>query len=222
MTASLAAPVAEVVHSLVYSQGETPSKWVSRNALVMENPSTPAGPFGYENLGGFITELRAVACHFLKAESRNPTLTPTALVNTALRRAKPAEMDWKDVTWENRAQFFCHLTSHMRRALVDRARHHKARGRDRVEYLPPDDPQLLNLAWSAEEHPEQYLILEEAREAMTTTDPELAEVLDLFYYLKVSIRDIARIRQCCEKTVDRDLRRARVQLRILYKERAAA
>ncbi len=188
----------------------------------MESYSSPNEPISYENLGVFISELRALACHFLRAESRNPTLTPTALVSTALRRAKPLNMDWGEVRWENRTQFFSHLSSHMRRALVDRARHRKARGRDRVEYLTPDDPHLLNRAWDAEERPEEFLILDEARTELAEINPGLAEVIALFYDLRLPTKEIARIRNCCEKTVDRELGRARVQLRMLYKERATA
>ena len=188
----------------------------------MESLSSTVEPISYENLGVFISELRALACHFLRAESRNPTLTPTALVNTALRRAKPLNMDWGEVRWENRAQFFSHLSSHMRRALVDRARHRKARGRDQVEYLAPDDPHLLNRAWDAEERPEEFLILDEARTELAAINSGLAEVIALYYDLRLPTKEIARIRDCCEKTVDRDLGRARVQLRMLYKERAIA
>ncbi len=187
-----------------------------------ESDPLPSGPIGYDNLAEYFSELRALAHHFLQAESRNPTLTPTALVSTALRRAKPGDTDWLDVTWENRAHFFSTLSSHMRRALVDRARHRKAKGRDKVDYLAPDDPQLLNLAWNAEERPEEFLILDEARTKLAEMNPDLAEVLALFYDLKVSTGDIARIRHCCEKTVDRDLRRGRALLKILYKERATA
>ena len=42
-----------------------------------ESDPLPSGPIGYDNLAEYFSELRALAHHFLQAESRNPTLTPT-------------------------------------------------------------------------------------------------------------------------------------------------
>src|SRR4029450_7655870 len=63
-------------------------------------------------------ELKRLAHRYMRGERAGHTLQTTALVNEAyLRLAK-----WKDVHWQNRAQFFAASAQMMRRILVDFAR----------------------------------------------------------------------------------------------------
>jgi len=46
----------------------------------------------------------------------------------------------------------------------------------------------------------------------------LVKVIEQYYYLNYSIPDIARFAKVSEKTVDRDLKRARITLQRIMKE----
>ena len=63
-------------------------------------------------------QLRRRAAAYLRAERRDHTLQPTALVNEAYLRL----VDQRHVDWQNRAQFFGLASEMMRRILVDHAR----------------------------------------------------------------------------------------------------
>jgi hypothetical protein len=92
-----------------------------------------------DDLRNLVGELRMMARQLLDRESHRHSFTPTALAMTALRRAKLEEQSWQEVRWENRAHFFSALAMAMRHALIDHARRRKARGRDNIVYLPPDE-----------------------------------------------------------------------------------
>jgi RNA polymerase sigma factor (TIGR02999 family) len=63
-------------------------------------------------------ELRKLAGGYLQDERADHTLQATALVHEAYIRL----VDWKNVSWQNRAHFFALAAQVMRRILVDHAR----------------------------------------------------------------------------------------------------
>src|SRR5881409_3766263 len=67
-------------------------------------------------------ELRRLARVYLRREAAGHTLQPTALINEAYVRL----LDWHQVEWQGRAQFFAVAAKMMRRVLVS---HAVARGR---------------------------------------------------------------------------------------------
>src|SRR5436190_15485020 len=71
-------------------------------------------------------ELHRTARRYLNRERDGHVLQATALVNEAYLRL----IDWKNVEWQNRAQFFGIASQMMRRILVDYARtqHREKRG----------------------------------------------------------------------------------------------
>jgi|SRR4051794_7694607 RNA polymerase sigma factor (TIGR02999 family) len=168
---------------------------------------------GVEELKNLVGELRMMAHQLLSTESSMHSFTPTALAMTALRRAKLKEQDWTDVRWENRGHFFSALTRAMRNALIDHARHRKARGRGNLLYFPPDESFFFNLPEEADVRPERILLLDEALSRLGTEDQRLAEAVEQYYFLGYSIPEMARFGGISEKTVDRDLKRARTILR---------
>jgi RNA polymerase sigma factor (TIGR02999 family) len=169
-------------------------------------------PVSVDDLRNLIGELRLMARGLLSAESRAHSFTPTALAMTALRRAKLKDQEWEDVRWENRAHFFFAIATAMRNALIDHARRRRARGRDSVVYLPPDEGLFVNLASEAEERPERVVHLEEALERLGGADKRLADVVHQFYYAGYTVSEMAAFSGLSEKTVDRDLKRARTLL----------
>lgn len=181
----------------------------------MESESAALEPVSMEDLQNLFGELRALARRLLATESRTHSFTPTLLAMTALRRAKLKEQDWKEVRWENRAHFFGALSRAMRNALIDHARRRRAKGRDAIVYFPPDESFFANLPEEAEETPERIILLEEALALLERQDKRLAELVNQFYYAGYSISEMAHFAGVSEKTVDRDLKRARVLLRKL-------
>ena len=63
-------------------------------------------------------ELQRLAKHYMRQERAGHLLQTTALVNEAYMRL----IDWKNVSWQNRAHFFGVSAQLMRRILVDMAR----------------------------------------------------------------------------------------------------
>jgi RNA polymerase sigma factor (TIGR02999 family) len=185
----------------------------------MDSESASArGPVLIADLQNLLGELRLLARRLLATESRADSFTPTLLAMTALRRVKLKEQDWEDVRWENRAHFFAALSKAMRNALIDHARRRKAKGREAILYFPPDESFFNNLAAEAEEKPDRIILLEEALARIEAQDKRLAEVVSQFYYAGYSISDMARFVGVSEKTVDRELKKARTILRKMMEE----
>lgn len=176
------------------------------------------GPLGIDGLRDLMGELRGLARNLLLCESGGHSLTPTALALTALRRAKRADVDWDNIRWENRRHFFSAISQAMRHALVDYARRRRARGRDRIVYLAPDEDVFLDLPGRAENAPDVLLRVEEALSLMAKESPELAELLSQFYFAGYTIGEIGRFSGESEKTVDRKLKRARVLARVYFEK----
>jgi len=178
----------------------------------MESVNKPTECIETADLGNLIGELRMMARRLLSAESKEHSFTPTALAMTALRRVKLKEQDWEEVRWENRAHFFAALATAMRHALIDHARRRKAKGRENIVYFPPDESLFKDLPAEAEQRPERIILLEEAVARLDRDDKRLADVVHQFYYLGYSIPEMASFAGISEKTVDRDLKRARTVL----------
>ena len=70
-------------------------------------------------------ELRQLARGYLRRERPGHVLQATALVNEAFIRL----MNWRDVSWQNRAHFVAMAARLMRHVLVDMSRR-RAKGRD--------------------------------------------------------------------------------------------
>src|SRR5213594_3068855 len=67
-------------------------------------------------------ELHQLAKKHLRHERPDHSLQATELVNEAYLRL----IDWKNINWQNRAQFFGIAAQLMRNILVDHARNHQA------------------------------------------------------------------------------------------------
>src|SRR5438132_1421946 len=188
----------------------------------MDSESHSTQPISIEDLQNLLGELRMLARRLLATESRTDSFTPTVLAMTALRRVKLKDQDWAEVRWENRAHFFNALTRAMRNALIDHARRRKARGRDAIIYFAPDENFFSNLPAEADEKPERIILLEEALARVEAEDKRLAEVVRQFYYAGYSIADMAHFSGMSEKTVDRDLKKARIILRKMLEDLSRA
>lgn len=167
-----------------------------------------------DDLANLVGELRMMARQLLSFEKVH-SFTPTALAMTALRRAKLSERDWNEVRWENRAHFFSALSMAMRHALVDHARRKKSKGRENILYFAPNEDFFRNLPAEADERPERFILIEEALARLAAEEGRLADSIHQFYFLGYTISEMATLAGVSEKTVDRDLKKARTLLRKL-------
>jgi len=179
----------------------------------MDLETASAEPISVKDLQNLVGELRMMARRLLATESRMHSFTPTALAMTALRRVKLKNQDWENVQWNNRAHFFSATAAAMRNALIDHARRRQAKGRDRIVYYAPDEILLGNLAQAADEKPERFILLEEALAMVEAQDKRLSDIIHQFYFAGYSISEMARFADVTEKTIDRQLKRARTLLR---------
>jgi RNA polymerase sigma factor (TIGR02999 family) len=173
-----------------------------------------------DDLSNLLGELRSMARNLLMKERSPRSLTPTALALSALRRAKAADADWEQVTWENRMHFFGILRVAMRHALIDHAR--RARRSPLTDSEPWTEDALRNLPEQADRWPCRIIDLHEALAIMRNHEARLAEVIEMHYFIGFSVPEIAAVSEVSEKTVDRELKRARTYLQKLLERLRAA
>jgi RNA polymerase sigma factor (TIGR02999 family) len=146
----------------------------------------------YEQVYG---ELRAMANSGMRRERDGHTLQPTALVNEAFIRLNPGES-----VWENRRHFFGAAAQAMRRILVDHARQKQAEKRgDGLARVT-----LSDLDVGAPETDLDVLAVNDALDRLAAEDPRLAEMVNLRFFVGMSIADTAQALDMSTATVKRD------------------
>jgi len=150
-------------------------------------------------------ELRRLAASQLRAERRNHTLQPTALVHEAYMRL----IGQRSVSWANRAHFFGIASRMMRRILVDHARR---RGRNKrspgTVYLDLGNSETV----VADRAPE-LLALDDALTQLEKLDPQQARVVELRFFAGLSVEETAEVAGISTATVKREWATARAFLR---------
>jgi RNA polymerase sigma factor (TIGR02999 family) len=149
-------------------------------------------------------ELKRLAHRYMRGERAGHTLQTTALVNEAyLRLAK-----WKDVHWQNRAQFFAVSAQMMRRILVDfaRERQYLKRGGGALQVS------LSEAAAFADGVETDLVALDEALTTLAKVDLRKAQMVEMRFFGGLSIAEVADVLKVSEETVNRDWRLAKVWL----------
>lgn len=139
-------------------------------------------------------DLRRLAAAYMKNERSDHTLQATALVHEAYVRL----VDWKNVTWENRAQFFAVAAQVMRRVLIDHARERKSKKRTGQRIVLDDAVSL------PDEKQFDLIALEDALQSLEKIDPRQAKIVELRFFGGLSIGETAYIMQLGESTVRRE------------------
>jgi DNA-directed RNA polymerase specialized sigma24 family protein len=75
-----------------------------------------------------------------------------------------------------------------------------------------------DLPLDAEERPERIVVLEEALSQLEAQDKRLAGAVHQFYFVGYTTAEMALFNGVSEKTIDRDLKRARIVLRQFMEE----
>lgn len=141
-------------------------------------------------------DLRHLAAAYMQDERSDHTLQATALVHEAYLRL----VDWENVTWKNRAQFFAVAAQVMRRVLVDHARGKNAAKREGSQQkLALDDA----VSFSSEKELD-VLALEEALSSLEQLDPRQAKIVELRFFGGLSIEAVAHVLKVSVTTVKRE------------------
>jgi len=148
-------------------------------------------------------ELRRLAASYLRRESQNPTLQPTALVHEAYLRL----IVQTDPSFENRSHFFGVAARLMRQILVDHARRRRAGKRAGINVS------LEGAAGFGGERGRDLVALDNSLDALEKLDPRKSKAIELRYFAGLSMDEIGRALQVSEVTVRRDLRMAEAWLR---------
>ena len=149
--------------------------------------------------------LHELADSFLRRERGDHTLQPTALVNEAYLR-----LLGQDAPWQNRAHYFGIAAQMMHRILVDYARRESAAKRDRARIVTADDGAIE--AQSSHDASVDILGVHEALETLERLDPQQAKIIELRFFVGLSIPEIAATLGISPSTVSREWAMARVWL----------
>jgi RNA polymerase sigma factor (TIGR02999 family) len=151
-------------------------------------------------------ELRRLARSHVRRERRpNHTLQTTALVNEAFVRL----VEQKRVRWQSRSHFFGIAATVMRRMLIDHARRTAADKRGAgAAHVPLDELRI-----AAPTQDVDLLALDQALERLVEMDPRLGQLVELRFFVGLSIDETARVMRISAATVSREWQTARLWLR---------
>ena len=148
-------------------------------------------------------ELHRIANHYMRSERKTHTLQPTALINEAFLK-----LLGNDVNWNDRNHFFAVAARQMRNILLDyaRAKNRIKRGADykRVTYEEAKAPEKSNSS---------ILELDEALHELKNIDQRKHNMMELYYFGGLEIKEIASYFDLSPKTVQRELRMAEAWLK---------
>jgi len=152
-------------------------------------------------------ELRSLAAGHMQRERPNHTLQPTALAHEAYLRL----VDQSQVGWQGRAHFFAVASEMIRRILVDHARKRNAdkRGGGAARVELEVEPEV------AGDHAQaiDILALEEALEELGRLNDRHRRIVELRYFVGLTVVETAHVLGVSKATVKADWRMARAWLR---------
>lgn len=140
-------------------------------------------------------ELRKLAAAKMARESPENSMQPTALVHAAYLRL--VENGDKQV-WNDRGHFFGAAARAMRRILVENARRKKSQKRG--GQLNRCD--VAQSAIAAPTTDENILALDESLELLRHEDPEASTLVELRYFVGLTIRETAEIMEISPRKAD--------------------
>lgn len=149
-------------------------------------------------------ELKRMAAGQLRLERDDHTLGATALVHEAFLRLTGGTTP----TWENRAHFFGIAAQAMRRILVEHARRRNAQKRGAKHQVTLDSQ--VDLADGAPS--EEVVAVDEALNRLAALDARQAKIVELRYFVGLSIEESADVLGISPATVKRDWTLARAWL----------
>ena len=152
-------------------------------------------------------QLKRLAKTYLRRERRQHTIQPTALVNEFFLKLTEQHR----MSWQNRAQFYGIAARLMRRILVDYARAHCA-------YKRWGDQQCIsirNVPDFGAQPDVDLLALNEALKKLEKLDRDQARIVELRFFVGLTIEETADVMHISHATVEREWRLAKA---FLYSE----
>jgi RNA polymerase sigma factor (TIGR02999 family) len=149
-------------------------------------------------------ELRRLAHHYLAQERPGHTLQTTALINEAWLRL----IDWKQVSWQNRAHFFGVSARLMRYILVGFARARKRQKRGGAA----QQVSLEEAATIAAERSDDLVALDDALQALAKYDPRKCQIVELRFFGGLTVDEAAEVMKLSPITINREWNKAKAWL----------
>lgn len=149
-------------------------------------------------------ELHRLAEHYLRQERQGHSMQATELVNEAYIRL----IDWKNIAWQNRAQFMGLAAGIMRNVLVDHARrrlNHKHGGDLLRVSLPQAD-------FEPQSSDPEVIALHDALAELAKLDLRQSRIVELRFFGGLTEAEIAHVMELSERQVRRDWSVARAWL----------
>ncbi len=149
-------------------------------------------------------ELHRQAKRYMGRERPGHILQTTALVNEAYIRL----IDWKNVSWQNRAHFYGVAAQLMRHILVDIARsrpHHVAGGE--VAQITFDEDVVAN-----PDRTKDLVAIDDALKALAKIDPRKSRIVELRFFGGLSVEETAEVLNVASITVIREWNKAKAWL----------
>lgn len=149
-------------------------------------------------------ELHRMAHRYMRQERPGHTLQTTALINEAYLRL----IGWKNVRWQNRAQFFAVSAQLMRKILVDfaRSRNYAKRGSGARTVSLEEVPGI------SRDRAGDILALDEALQTLAAIDPRKSQIVELRFFGGLSLEETADVLKVSSRTVRRDWELAKAWL----------
>jgi RNA polymerase sigma-70 factor, ECF subfamily len=149
-------------------------------------------------------ELREAARRCMAHQPPDHTLQTTALVNEAYLRL----VNFREVSWRDRAHFFAVCAKLMRRILIDfaRSRHYEKRGGG-ARRVSLDEALVVS-----PQAPAALLALDDALTKLAALDPRKSQVVELRFFGGLSVKETGEMLKVSEESVQRDWRLAKLWL----------
>jgi RNA polymerase sigma factor (TIGR02999 family) len=139
-------------------------------------------------------ELRRLARGYMRGEREGHTLQTTALINEAFLRL----IDWKNVSWQNRAHFFGVSAQLMRRILVDFARSRNAKRGGDVSHVTLDEALIPAVSRT------DVVAVDDALKSLEALDLRKAKIVELRFFGGLSTEETAEFLKISTRTVERE------------------
>ena len=149
-------------------------------------------------------ELHRLAKHYMAQERPLHILQTTALLNEAYLRL----LNWRKVSWQNRAHFLGVAASLMRHVLVDFARRRPQSEREGKARQVSFEEALV----VSREHSADMVALDDALKTLAALDLRKSKIVELRFFGGLTVKETAEALKISRITVEREWNKARAWL----------
>jgi RNA polymerase sigma factor (TIGR02999 family) len=147
-------------------------------------------------------QLHRLARGYMRRERPGHSLQTTALVNEAYMRL----LDYKRISWQDRAHFFAISAQLMRRILVDHSRRHNLKRGGGVPHVSLEEAAVVG------DRSSDLVALDDALKTLEQVDPRKVQVVEMRFFGGLSVEETAEVLKVSTITVMRDWSTAKAWL----------